>query len=118
MVNRPFCIRYTGIFTQPLEGKDYECPLPMDVPCVSPISRDVFIRDVFIRGSSSSPAVGPSGVFGVRSSAPRRIDEHFLATVCFRTRQQICPVARTSTGGAKGRVLSMSGRRPSHTVRT
>eukprot|EP00039_Didymoeca_costata_P024874 m.11778 g.11778 ORF g.11778 m.11778 type:complete len:347 (-) comp4522_c0_seq1:906-1946(-) len=23
---------YTGIFTQPLEGKDYEVPLPMDVP--------------------------------------------------------------------------------------
>ena len=23
---------YTGIFTQPLEGKDYGCPLPMDVP--------------------------------------------------------------------------------------
>jgi len=23
---------YTGIFTQPLEGKDYVCPLPMDIP--------------------------------------------------------------------------------------
>lgn len=23
---------YTGIFTQPLEGKDYDVPLPMDVP--------------------------------------------------------------------------------------
>ena len=23
---------YTGIFTQPLEGKDYDVPLPMEVP--------------------------------------------------------------------------------------
>merc|ERR1712070_769049 len=44
---------YTGIFTQPLEGKEYEVPLPMDIPYpISALDNNVacFVHFMSVKG--------------------------------------------------------------------
>jgi len=53
---------YTGIWTQTLEGKDYEVPLPMDIPypiSSLPTNVDCFI---FVAGQLDGTKVGPNRV--------------------------------------------------------
>jgi len=53
---------YTGIFTQPLEGKDYDCPLPMDVPYpCSSLDKNVEAL-VFLASKVDSEAIGHNRV--------------------------------------------------------
>jgi len=53
---------YTGIFTQPLEGKDYEVPLPMDVPYpCSALNTDVQCL-LFLAGEADGEKMGHNRV--------------------------------------------------------
>ena len=53
---------YTGIFTQPLEGKDYDVPLPMDVPYpCSSLDTDI-AGIIFLASSVDSAAIGHNRV--------------------------------------------------------
>lgn len=53
---------YTGIFTQPLEGKDYDVPLPMDVPYpCSSLNTDVDAL-LFLATAVDSAAIGHNRV--------------------------------------------------------
>merc|ERR1712070_971286 len=56
---------FTGIFTQPLEGKDYEVPLPMDsrLPCSS-LQNNVESL-VFMAGKLASEPLGANRVIQI-----------------------------------------------------
>ena len=64
---------YTGIFTQPLEGKDYACPLPMEIPYpCSALNNNV--AGLLFLGSKVDSAVTPD-------PSPGPLNRHFLESI-------------------------------------
>jgi len=53
---------YTGIFTQPLEGKDYDCPLPMEVPYPCSALNTNVKALIFLSTKVDSEAIGHNRV--------------------------------------------------------